>query len=114
MLTPDQLASWSAAATLLNQVGAAPILSLIVIGILAPWVILVFVSLAHYRRFEAVCRMYENNVLLVENCVETSKGFQKLVTWSTAEVSKLNKAIEDNMHCPIVRENAKPKGLQHG
>ncbi len=112
-MTPDQIASLNSIVALLSQLGKAPVLAIIGIAILAPWVILTFVSIAQHRRFEAVVKMYENNFAQVENIARLAKGYRETLVWATSEATETKNAVVNNMHCPIVRKQAKPKDFDH-
>ncbi len=121
-MSPEQiLAMVTAIVTLINQVGAAPLIVCMMAPLIIPWMILVLVSLAQHRRFEAVVKMYENNFTqsesfkaLTEGYSRMTKGYEELVKWSTAEVTDAKNVALNNMHCPIVRKHARPKDLQDG
>lgn len=117
-MTPDQLTALTAVMTLISQLGAAPVAILLVSLFLSPWMILVLVSIAQHRRFEAVVKMYENNFIqtegikaLTEGYSEMTKGYRELVQWTTAEVTEAKEVAINNMHCPIVRKHARPKDI---
>lgn len=106
-------------ATLIGVAGTTPIVSLLLMVMLAPWLVLVIISIFQHRRFEAVVTMYNNNFAQVEVTQGLAKdykdmagGEREMVVWATSEVSALRAAIEGNMHCPLVRKNAKPKDIQ--
>lgn len=105
---------------LIRQVGPSQIAGIFVALLLTPWIILVIVSIAQHRRFEAVVKMYENNFAqtesvnaLNEGYRDLAKGYRELVQWTTVEVTETKESVINNMHCPIVRKHAKPKDLSH-
>lgn len=112
-MTPEQIASLNVIVALLSQLGKAPIIVIIGAVILAPWVILTFVSIAQHRRFEAVVKMYENNFAQVENITKLAKGYRETLVWATSEATETRSAVVNNMHCPIVRKNAKPRDFDN-
>lgn len=109
--TPDQLASFKTIADILVRLGEAPVATIIIVIILAPWIILIFVSIAQHRRFESVVRMYENNFSQVEGIRELAEGYRETLMWATSETTATKNAVVNNMHCPIVRGKAKPRDL---
>lgn len=118
-MTPEQIAALTAATTLIERLGTAPVGTLIALVILAPWVVTALVSIYQHRRFEAVVQMYENNYAqtetvtkLAEGFSEMAKGYRELVIWSTTEVTEVKQAVMSNMHCPLVRKGANPKDIQ--
>ena len=118
-MSPEQIAALTAATTLIERLGTAPVGVVIAFVVLAPWVIMALVVIYQNRRFEAVVKMYENNFAQTETCTrlaegfaETAKGFRELVTWTTTEVTEVKAAVLSNMHCPIIRKNARPKDIE--
>jgi hypothetical protein len=118
-VTPDQ---WTllitAIGTVISKIGTTPIALLVLSLFLSPWLILVLVSIAQHRRFEAVVKMYEHNFtqtegirVLTEGYSEMTKGYRELVQWTTAEVTEAKEVALNNMHCPIVRKHARPKDI---
>lgn len=117
-MTPTEQATLAAFTNIMKLLSTAPIGSLIVIVLLAPWLVLAVVTLYHNRRFEAVVKMYENNFTqtetvsrLAEGFSEMAKGYRELVTWTTQEVTEVKQAVLTNMHCPFIRKNAMPKDI---
>lgn len=118
-MTPAERAALAAFTSIMEQIATAPIGSLIVIVLLAPWLVLAAVTVYQNRRFEAVVKMYENNFAqtetvakLAEGFSEMAKGYRELVVWSTQEVTEVKQAVLTNMHCPLVRKGANPKDIQ--
>ena len=120
-MSPDQIKLFSAALALVGELGVAQVGVTLVIILFAPWMVLVIVSIAQHRRFEAVVKMYENNfaqtegiTALTEGYRNMTEGYRELVQWTTVEVTETKEAVVNNMHCPIVRKHAKPKDLNNG
>ncbi len=64
------------------------------------------------KRFEAVVRMYEDNVLLVKGYERLAGDLANIIHLNTQTQTRLAEKIENNMHCPIVRDGgAKKWGL---
>jgi hypothetical protein len=106
---------------LIEVTGATPLISLILLVLLGPWLVLVIISIFQHRRFEAVVTMYNNNFQQVEvtqglarDYKDMADGEREMVVWATSEVSAMKAAIEGNMHCPLIRKNAKPKDINDG
>jgi len=55
------------------------------------------------KRFEAVVRNYESNVLLVENYQKLANELAGIIHMSTQVMTKLVEKIENNMFCPITK-----------
>ncbi len=120
-MTPEQLTAMTAFFTFLSQVGSTSALTVVVAVVLGPWAGLTAFALVFYGLVRRMETKYDNNVLLVETSQEQTANSQKQVeqmlkalSWNSAEVSDLKSAVENNLHCPIVRKNAKPKDIQYG
>lgn len=59
---------------------------------------------AQEKRFEAVVRMYENNVEVVRNYHSLSNDLTGIITLSTRTLEGLVSKIDNNQFCPIVRK----------
>jgi uncharacterized membrane protein YqiK len=55
------------------------------------------------KRFEAVVRNYENNVLLVENYQKLANELAGIIHMSTQVMTKLVEKIDNNLFCPIIK-----------
>lgn len=120
-MSPEEIKFFTAVLGLISQLGMAKVGGALIMMFFAPWLILVVVSIAQHRRFEAVVEMYENNftqtgviVALTEGYRDMTKGYERLVQWTTVEVTEAKEAALNNMHCPIVRKHAKPKDINNG
>lgn len=109
----ETVSTASAIVTILQALGSSNLFWIVVVIIAAPWITLVFVSIAQHRRFEAVVTMYNNNFQQVEVTQNLAKDYRELITWTTSEVTKARKSAESNMHCPIVRKNSKPQDIHN-
>lgn len=115
----QQISLASALFTLISQFGPGQLAASLAALILTPWLVLVAISWTQNRRFEAVVRMYEDNVRLVEDALKLAGDYQRLAeagqdiaAWVGQEVAKANTLIVNNMHCPVVRRNARPRDIQ--
>lgn len=59
---------------------------------------------ASEKRFEAVVRMYEDNVLLVKGYERLAGDLANIIHLNTQMQTRLVEKIESNMNCPIVRD----------
>jgi len=114
----EGISTAAALATILQALKGWEIPSLIALEFFAPWVVLLLVSFYNHRRFEAVVRMYENNYLQVEQIKSMADGFKEMadqyretLIWSIQQVTEAKEVAENNLHCPIVRKNSKPKDI---
>ncbi len=105
----DQIAIINAVATILDRLGDMPVISLLIIWFIAPWLMLLLVTYVQNRRFEAVVRMYEDNVGLVKAYQDCCSGYRELATFTIEKVSGIEKAVDNNLFCPIVRREAKQR-----
>lgn len=132
-MTPEQIATMTAIAALFKSIGTWPMLSILVLGQLTPWFVLIVVVIIQYqrseatakanegrfsqnssaqeRRFEAVVKMYEDNVELVEKVIDLAHGYRDQLIWATQTVDQANSIAKNNLHCPLVRKNARPKDI---
>lgn len=62
---------------------------------------------AHERRFEAVVRMYEDNVLLVKGYERMAGELTNVILLNTQVNTKLVERIDNNLFCPIVKEGGR-------
>lgn len=67
------------------------------------------VMAASEKRFEAVVRMYEDNVLLVKGYERLAGELANIIHLNTQMQTRLVEKIESNMHCPIVRDGGLKK-----
>ena len=56
------------------------------------------------KRFEAVVRMYENNIKVVEDYHNLAKDLTGIITLSTRTLEGLVQKIDNNQFCPMVKE----------
>lgn len=121
-MSPEQItALMNSLVALVKVTGATPIVSMVLGVLLGPWLVLVIISIFQHRRFEAVVTMYNNNFQQVEGIrdlagdyKDMAKADRELVVWTTAEVQSMRGVVENNMHCPLIRKNAKPKDVNDG
>lgn len=59
---------------------------------------------ASEKRFEAVVRMYEDNILLVKGYERLAGDLANIIHLNTQMQTRLAEKIENNMNCPIVRD----------
>lgn len=119
-MSPEQItALMKSLVALVQATGAAPIVSLILLVLLGPWLVLAIISIFQHRRFEAVVTMYNNNFAQVEvtqglakDYKDMADGEREMLIWTTSEITAMKTAIEGNMHCPLIRKNANPKDIQ--
>lgn len=122
-MTPDQISTITALAALVQSIGNWPIVSILVLVVLGPWLVNAYTSYQQQRRFEmqreqsqqqfgAVVKMYEDNVTLVEDVKNMAEGFRDQLIWSTQTVTEAKDIAKNNLHCPMVRKQSRPKDLE--
>ncbi|RJX20305.1 MAG: hypothetical protein C4563_06500 [Desulfobulbus sp.] len=122
-MTPDQLSTLAAVAGLLKSIGTWPVLSIVSALVVVPWIILVWLSIiqhqrieavtrSHEVRFESVVKMYENNVLMVDEIKGLAEGYRDQLIWSTQVATEAKDIAKNNLHCPMVRKTTRPRDLQ--
>lgn len=111
-MTPEQLGTLTALAGILKSIGTWPIMSIIILVVIGPWIINAATSYQHQRRFEAVVKMYENNVILVEQIKKLAEGYRDQLIWSTQVVTEAKDIARNNLHCPIIRKQTRPKDIE--
>lgn len=118
-MTPAEQAALAALAEVMKMLSSAPVGSLVVTVLLAPWFVLAVVTLYQNRRFEAVVKMYESNYAqtegfkaLTEGYAEMAKGFRELVVWTTSVSTEVKQAVLTNMNCPLIKKATNPKDIQ--
>jgi hypothetical protein len=103
-MSPEQIAMISSLVALVKMLSAWPVVSIILLMVIGPWVMAMMLFYSTRKRFEAVVDMYESNVRLVEKYEKIATDLNTVVMVNTETFSKLTEAIEHNQFCPIVRE----------
>ncbi len=103
-MTPEQISVLTSIVTLVKMLSSWPVIGILLLMIVGPWVMAMFLFSFTSKRFEAVVSMYESNVKLVEQYEKVSKDLKDVVMVNTSTFSKLTEAIKGNQFCPIVRE----------
>lgn len=122
-MTPDQISTITALAALVQSIGNWPIMSILVLVVLGPWLVNAYTTYQQQRRFEqqraqsqeqfeAVVTMYKDNVLLVEDYKQIAGGYRDQLIWSTQTVTEAKDIAKNNLHCPMVRKQTRPRDLQ--
>lgn len=113
-MTPEQIAGLKAVADIVASIGAMPLTSILVMLVLGPWGVMVLVSYQQARRFEAVASMYRDNVQLVKDYQDLVSGYkaivsgqQDLIIHTTQVLTGVKSVAENNLYCPMVRQQTK-------
>lgn len=110
-MTPEQISAITALAGLVKSMGTWPFMSIMILVVIGPWMINAYTSYQHQRRFDAVVKMYENNVALVEEIKNLAEGYRDQLIWSTQTVTEAKDIAKNNLHCPMVRRTTRPKDI---
>ncbi len=110
-MTPEQLATITALAGIVESIGTWPVLSIVVLVVLGPWVVNAYTSFQHQRRFESVVKMYEDNVLLVQETQKLGTDYREQLVYTTQVVSDATNMARHNQYCPLVRKKTNPKDI---
>ena len=86
-----------ALAAIIEKVGAWPLGLLICILSIGPWLVLMTVSRSQERRFDAMSRMYENNVELVKKYEKLSGEQQDVIIMNTNAVKELTVIVKERV-----------------
>lgn len=98
-MTPDQIASLAQVSHVIAQIGTWPIGSLVIIVCISPWIILLLISRAMERRFDAQVKMYETNVRLVEKYEQVAGEQADTIRLSTAATTELTTYLRTRTPC---------------
>lgn len=108
-MTPEQVSLINAISAILDKIGTMPIMSLVVLIIIGPWIMAWIISRGQEKRFEAVSKMYENNVDLVKGYAKIAENQQDLVIANIQTMTKVQETADKNLFCPIVRQRTKQR-----
>lgn len=64
-MTPEQMAALTALVAILKEVGTWPIVSILALIAIGPWIAVIFLNRAQEKRHAEVVEMYKSNVSLV-------------------------------------------------
>lgn len=68
-----------------------------------------FISRGQEKRFESVKKMYEDNVALVKAYEGLAKTLHDTVVYNTSTMTEVKDITKNNLYCPLVRRETKPK-----
>ena len=103
-MTPEQVSILTTVATILNQIGTWPVGTVLVTIAFGPWVMMFWISRAQEKRFDAVSKMYENNVELVKAYEQVSKRLHDTVVFNTQTLTQVKDIADNNLFCPILKQ----------
>jgi len=110
-MTPSHVAAIAALTAMIREIGAWPAIVVLAVFFLSPWLVMLYVARATEKRHAAAVKMYEDNVILVQDYAEASKRWEKIsesllsvVSLNTQTHTRLRDSIRSNEFCPMVRE----------
>jgi len=110
-MTPAQLTGLAALFNAIGTVNSWPFHLVLFSIIVGPWIAAFVLIGIQTKRFESVVKMYENNVMLVENYEKLATDLHDVVIMNTQIMQRLADEIKTNQYCPMVRlEKVKTKG----
>jgi hypothetical protein len=84
---------------------------MIILVIIGPWVMAWIISRGQEKRFEAVTKMYESNIKLVECYEDIARNLQDLVITNVQAMQEVRTRADNNLFCPIVRRQSNQKEI---
>lgn len=92
-MSPDQISMLTSLVSLVKMFSSWPVVGLLFVVIVGPWMVSLMLAERYRRRFEAVVRMYESNVMLVKNYEMISRDMKDIVIMNTTAVTSLTEVI---------------------
>lgn len=106
-MTPEQVAVITTVATILERVGTWPVGSVLIAIAFGPWMMMILISRAQEKRFDAITKMYENNVELVKNYEGVAKILHDTVVYNTQTLTQVKDTADNNLFCPMIKQQTK-------
>lgn len=103
-MTAEQIAMLTSILKLTETATSWPVLSLLFLMIIGPWVMALMIAHGNEKRFEAVVEMYKSNASLCKDYEKLATDLKDVVMINTQTFSELAEAIKHNQFCPIVRK----------
>ncbi len=107
----EYLIAINAVSNIFDKIGAMPITSLLVLLILGPWVSLVLVTLMQNQRLDKLLKANDQYLDLIKSYEVCCKNFHEFATYSVEKITKVEHIAENNLFCPIVRRESKPRDI---
>lgn len=102
-MTPDQITAITSVLKLIEMISGWHFGTVVLVIIIGPWVLALVLAYAQGKRFEAVVRMYEDNVGLVKGYQSVAGDLKDVVMMNTRALTRVCDAINQNQFCPMVR-----------
>ena len=110
-MSPEQITVLTTFLGLIDKISGWPFGVTALLILIGPWVMALLLDHKQGKRFEAVVRMYENNVKLVEENEALAKDLKEVVIMNTQAMTKLAEGIDKNQFCPMVRLEKRAEGM---
>jgi hypothetical protein len=104
---PGEVASAVKLLSLLAKIVEWPVALVLLVVLIGPWLMAVWLAYAYNKRFEAVVRMYENNVELVKHYERVAADLKEVVIMNTQAITTMHHDITTNQFCPLQRVEKK-------
>lgn len=108
-MSPEYISILQTVAFILDKVGTWPVVTLLFFAVIGPWLMAFILGRGQEKRFDAVAKMYENNVKLVEDYKTMAEGLNDLVILNIQVMTGVKDTADNNLFCPIVRKETKQK-----
>lgn len=106
-MTPQDIAALTAMVAIIKEIGAWPLISIVSMVILGPWLGMWWITRGHEKRHAEVVQMYQDNVQLVKDTARVADGLQSIVVLSTQVMTRVDDKIDNNLFCPLMRKDQK-------
>lgn len=106
-MTPQEIATMTAIVAVIKEIGAWPLLSVLVLVVMGPWGGMFLFARTIDLRHSAAIKMYEENVKLVEATQRIADGMQEIVILNTQVMTQVKGSIDSNLFCPLMRKDPK-------
>lgn len=98
-MTPEQISALTAIAAIVSKVGTWPIGSIVAAIVFGPWFVMGLISRAMEKRHEAIVKMYEDNVKLVQGYEKVAKEQADTIRLSTGATTELTTFLKTRPTC---------------
>lgn len=106
-MTPQDIAALTALIAIVKEIGAWPLITILLLILVGPWIGMYLLNRGHEKRHAAVVKMYEDNVQLVKGYERVAEGLQDILVLSTQTMTQVKSSVDNNLYCPLMRKNPK-------
>ena len=93
-MDPNQIAALTSLMALAKMITSWPVISVLFLMIIGPWILSLSIAEGYRRRFESVVQMYEKNVRLVERYENLAADLKDVVLMNTQAMTHLADIIK--------------------